>query len=298
MRRKRLRQQYRTSHEPVRDALGGAVDREDTAEDKTMQRDLPSADPVSRIIEMGTIATETISKRVGKTAKTNQSWRYPGGIIARAASVTMPSGNTYYDPKAIPELLPRRKNESNFMVTINPNMEFSGPQDAIAREAMLHAFDTIFLDREFFGSIVKFGPAQKVEDKDLVAFSTGKPTGVKDGLLFYKDRCEDVVKFPLNKYQRNAEYGDKLKRLHVHALVFIEHYSQIQLNPHMLQYQFRELYNDRVKNTNVPKITRMPWVGIRRCPQQDWTDVYTQYLFKGMQQSEGRVGEDGSPANF
>ena len=52
------------------------------------------------------------------TAKTKQAWRYNGGQILRAPSITI-NGTRYEDPKDPGQA--RRKQESNFFITINSN---------------------------------------------------------------------------------------------------------------------------------------------------------------------------------
>ena len=65
-----------------------------------------------------TISTESVNFTAQKSAKTNQAWRYSGGQIVRAPSTDI-NGRKYEDPKDPGQ--PRRKQESNFFLTINPN---------------------------------------------------------------------------------------------------------------------------------------------------------------------------------
>ena len=66
------------------------------------------------------ITTESIDFKAkhSASAKNSQSWRYAGGNIQRADSIRI-NGTDYPDPKD--KSLPRRKQESNFFITINSN---------------------------------------------------------------------------------------------------------------------------------------------------------------------------------
>ena len=103
------------------------------------------------------IATQRISFKPVPGVKANQAWKYPGYNIVRAAGTTL-NGRFYTDPKhyetddmkataaalqgeqpaADADGAPRRKQESNFLITINPNQQYHG--DSVPRAEK--AFET------------------------------------------------------------------------------------------------------------------------------------------------------------
>ena len=90
----------------------------------------------------------TTSDAQFKTAikpKANQAWRYPGGVIQRAISVHLNgSAKAYYDH--IDTDQPRRKQESNFFVTINTNRESTESNLEVGQDAMKKLVDHLSKD--------------------------------------------------------------------------------------------------------------------------------------------------------
>ena len=61
--------------------------------------------------------------------------------------------------------------------------------------------------------------------------------------------------------------------------IYVLVYSQIQINPQMLMYQSKRLYNANAFNF---QMKRQPYVHVKLLPQSNWTDVMRQYIHKGM----------------
>lgn len=236
-----------------------------------------------------TISTESVNFKAQKAAKTNQAWRYAGGQIIRAPSTDI-NGRKYEDPKDPGQ--PRRKQESNFFLTINPNKVPLGDERINADLAMKECLQELAKDK-YLAQYLKFGP--KV---------VGKPRQSEDYRL---DKYEDVIHSV--DWKSGVEAGPTLNRLHAHVWVTITHYSQVQINVQALQYLSRELYNTSLKRSLLrtppgeqfftagneqrsagPAIGRLeisdlPYVHVKLLPQSDWTDVMRQYIHKGMQAS-------------
>jgi hypothetical protein len=209
------------------------------------------------------ISTQSIDFKAPHSAKTKQAWRYPGGNIMRAPSTRLGSA-VYTDPKHPGENLPRRKQESNFFITINSNKSPEKPEDiAVAvkhMEQMLQALQT----EEVLATYLRFGP------KDPA---------------YEQDKYSDVV-HSLD-WKAAVETGDVQKRVHAHIWLTITHYSQVQINVQMLMYQARKHYNRGMPLVQLGKKTVLhmdahPYVHVKLLPQGNWTDVMRQYIHKGM----------------
>lgn len=208
-----------------------------------------------------TISTESINFAAQHSAKTKQAWRYPGGNITRAPSKTL-GGTVYVDPKD-PEM-PRRKQESNFFITINSNKDASklGPdltQSAFSRmEKMLVRLS----DERVLAQYLKFGPKSPE---------------------YEADKYTDVINAV--DWKAAVETGDAMHRVHAHIWLTISHYSQIQINVHMLMHLARSFYNEGLSVRGGDKllaIGKRPYVHVKLLPQGDWTSVMRQYIHKGM----------------
>ena len=227
---------------------------------------------VKRIREKPVITTESIDFKAGHSAsaKTNQAWRYAGGNIVRADSV-MINGNPYTDPKSGGEGLARRKQESNFFITINSNKQIdptdpkvpSGSFD-MATKAMEHMLEKLSQE-SVMSTYLKFGPKSE---------------------HYINDKFVDVI----HSISWNAavERGDVKHRVHAHVWLTITHFSQIQINVQMLMYLARAHYNASVGSNSLLwpgvklQMDAMPWVHVKLLPQADWTSVMRQYIHKGM----------------
>jgi len=215
------------------------------------------------------ISTQSVDFKAPHSAKTKQAWRYPGGNIRRAPSTRLGSA-VYTDPKHPGENLPRRKQESNFFITINSN---KSPEDTEHVELAVKHMEQMLerlSDERVLATYLRFGP--------------------KDA-SYEGDKYTDVIHSV--DWKAAVETGDVMKRVHAHIWLTITHYSQIQINVHMLMHQARQHYNAgmpfgiRVGGTDKSggsflTMDEMPYVHVKLLPQSDWTDVMRQYIHKGM----------------
>ena len=216
-------------------------------------REAPVPSMVKRI-KTPKISIESIDFKAPISAKSKQSWKYPGGSIVRAPTGMLPG--LFDHDRGSGEKLPRRKQESNFFITINSNQ---APKDAAdvdesmrAMDKMLHGLAT----ERVMSTYIKFGP--KHED-------------------YREDKFVDVISGI--DWKAATEMGPNQGRVHSHIWLTVTHYSQIQINPQMLMYQSKRLYNENALGF---KMKRQPYVHIKLLPQSNWTDVMRQYIHKGM----------------
>lgn len=212
----------------------------------------------------------------GKGVKSKQAWKYPGYNIVRASTVFLPegadekTGRYYTDPKedggankskqgqkvtGDTSGTPRRKQESNFFVTINPNIQFSDTDKPKAEQQFMAAINSMS-DNQTIARILKFGPKDE---------------------FYIQDKPADVI-CPGIEWKGAVETGEKLNRMHGHIITYIQHYSQIQVDPRRLQYEFRTAFN----NAGPVQLTKNPYVQVKMLPQSNWTTIMRQYIHKGM----------------
>ena len=220
-----------------------------------------------------TVGSATMSGALGdtrKSIKNNGAWRYPGGIIQRLESTTINGRPDYFDHKDPGE--PRRKQESNFFITLNTNRSCAagGKLAEIGKESMKRAL-TDMAKETTMCSYIKFGPKNKE---------------------YENDRFEDVIK----KIEWNAavELGENLKRLHCHIWLTVHHYSQVQINMPMMQHVFKQTYNMKLVNyhadgapnvfTDDLRCRGMPYIQVKLLPESNWAEVMKQYIHKAMQE--------------
>lgn len=206
------------------------------------------------------VHAERVAFRPGLSVKSKQAWKYPGGKIQRAEDIYI-NGTKYIDPKEEPEEVPRRKQESNFLVTINTNRDYG--EGAVATDA-LKAFNAALnaLDNDPFirYDILKFGPV--------------------DQKTFGGDNAVDVV-HKLD-WTSSVECGPNLGRMHSHSWLFCEHFSQVQINVPQLQHHFRTVFNDALPEGHVARLSKNVYVHVKLCHQSQWTDVLRGYVTKAM----------------
>jgi hypothetical protein len=197
----------------------------------------------------------------------------------------MINGTNYVDHKDPTQA--RRKQESNFFLTINSNKPFD-PSDnrieagalGIAVDGMEHMLKVLAKDA-VLATYLKFGP--KNEE-------------------YAKDKYADVI-HSVN-WNAAVERGDKLHRVHAHVWLTITHYSQVQINVQMLMYLARAAYNDYVsksglvyaiKDSITLQMQDMPYVHVKLLPQSDWTSVMRNYIHKGMAAAAGTSARAPGP---
>ena len=225
------------------------------------------------------IVTQRVSKTPfpgGKNVKSQQAWKYPGGNIIRAPTTSL-NGRYYTDPKETdagdPSSqgqsitgdgagTPRRKQESNFFITLNPNQVYSDLEEDRARQHFVAALQHLE-GNAVLARCLKFGP------KDV---------------HYTQDLAHDVI-LPGIDWKATVEVGEKLGRMHAHIICYISHYSQIQFDPKMLQYEFRMGFNDGLLLGDRLHLKDPPYVQVKMLPQSDWTTIMRQYIRKGMDAS-------------
>ena len=228
-------------------------------------KDTYKAGMVNRV-RKPTIATEHASFKVSHTAKTGQSWRYPGGKVQRHVLKRI-NGRDYFDPKDPSEA--RRKQESNFFITINTNKNMDALDLGAGTDRLQLALNKL-QEPAVLAACLKFGPVD---------------------LAYKDDRFADVVNLPI-EFKASVETGDMMNRLHSHIWMTITHYSQIQLNVQMIQYFAKDSFNNGGQlggrvipalNKDDPMFIKLkPYVHVKLLPQSDWTTVMKQYIHKGM----------------
>lgn len=239
---------------------------------------------VARSRRTQSVVTQRLSQTPapgGKNVKSKQAWKYPGYNIVRAPSVNI-NGRYYTDPKeadagdalqqAQPmgetdEGTPRRKQESNFFITINPNIKFSDELAESAKDRFVVALQHI---STVLPRCLKFGP--------------------KDA-HYRNDIAHDVL-IPMGEgdWKASVEVGENLGRMHAHIICYMQHYSQIQIDTKLMQYEFRMGWNGGGGAKNLPAcrygdpmaLKVVPYLQVKMLPQSDWTTVMRQYIRKGM----------------
>ena len=222
-------------------------------------------------VSMAVQRVDRLAAPSGSGVKGKQAWKYPGYNIERASSVVI-NGNYYTDPKeehnggpaaqGLPapsqaDGTPRRKQESNFFITINPNRKFDSDLAEVRfKDALKH-----LQSNEVLARCLIFGP--------------------KDS-HFVQDRAADVL-IPGVDWSASIEEGEKLGRMHTHIIVGIRHFSQIQFSSRMLMHEFRTAFNRGCQRGDGVFMTANPYVQIKLLPQSQWSTIMKQYLRKGMQ---------------
>lgn len=201
------------------------------------------------------VTTSNADFQVQHTAKTKQAWRYQGHQIQRAPGLLI-NAKKYEDPKDPGQ--PRRKQESNFFITINSN---KSPLNTEMEMAVSHMKEMlrVLADERTLSTYIKFGPVSPE---------------------YREDRFADVIHNI--DWKANVETGDVVHRLHAHIWLTITHYSQVQLNVQMLQHAARQAFNRGLPLGSQLRIDMKPYVHIKLLPQSDWTTIMKQYIHKGM----------------
>jgi hypothetical protein len=205
------------------------------------------------------------------------AWRYKEGKVQRAGNDLDIS--KYYDHKSatgtdhvyslkgppLADRLPRRRHESNFFITINPNLGAntrSGEGDQDTLYATLNSVLAEISSEKSISSYLKYGPKHDVYKNDLY---------------------RDVV--VSREWNAASETGPKKARVHAHIWLTLHHYSQVQINTKMLQYVVREHFN-AFGGGEGRQLKGLPYVNVRLLPQSDWTMVMKSYIHKAMAQPQ------------
>lgn len=221
------------------------------------------------------VRTSSAVQKVAHSAKSAQAWRYPGGVIQRAPQVKLGSkGISYTDPKNPGE--PRRKQESNFFITLNTNKSPASPEDmTMCLNALKDAVQHLSKDH-VLAACLKFGPVDQ---------------------HYQLDRYGDVIVSA--EWKSSIETGEVMNRVHAHIWLTIVHYSQIQINTQMLMAQVKAAYNGSqlwggaFKHL---KLTRNPYVHVKLLPQSDWAQIMRNYVTKNFASETGYASVDFSSA--
>jgi hypothetical protein len=197
------------------------------------------------------------------------AWRYKGGKVLRAGPELdidkywdhKSATGAVLDPSKVPEpgeKMARRRHESNFFITINPNLGANtreGEHDGDALYEALNSVLSYISSESVIASYLIYGPAHK---------------------QYEQDKYSDVVVH--REWSAAVETGPKKARVHSHIWLTLHHYSQLQVNTKMLQYIVREHFNSKSSR----KLKGLPYVHIKLLPQSDWTDVMKSYIHKAM----------------
>ena len=208
------------------------------------------------------------------SAKSAQAWRYPGGVIQRAPTVKLggiTDKQSYTDPKDPGQ--PRRKQESNFFITINTNKAPSSPEAMTAGVQHLKAALEHLSKDSVLAACLKFGPVDEHYSKDKYA-----------AVITNVD------------WKSAIETGEIQSRLHAHVWLTITHYSQFQLNSPQIARQVKRVYNEKpfpesMNNTQPQgmRIGRQPYVHIKLLLQGDWANVMRNYVTKNFASASGHA---------
>lgn len=198
-----------------------------------------------------------------KSPKADQAWRYPGGVIRRHADRVI-NTKTYTDDKD-PEQN-RRRQESNFFITLNTNrhLQMGGQIAQEGKDACRHALDLLAKDNAIC-QYLKFGP---------------KSDHYKD------DRYEDVIEKV--EFNGAVETGEQQERLHCHIWLTVHHYSQVQINMPVMQHMFKSFYNGYIEQKSYHKAElgikprSKAYIQVKLLPTSDWAQVMRQYIHKAM----------------
>jgi hypothetical protein len=154
------------------------------------------------------------------------------------------------------ERLGRRKQQSNFFITINTNKrKFDEVTDT---DAVKRALKRCF--QEEVTNVLRFGPAHYLTYGDDWK---------------YADAVIEKVDL-----RAGVERGPVTGALHAHLYLTISHWSQLQVDVKRLQVMFKETFN-QYATVQIPK-NGLPAVMIKLYPQTDWGQIMSHYLTKQM----------------
>lgn len=222
---------------------------------------------VKRIQAKPDIVAQPVKFQAGINAngvKAEQAWKYPNFQIVRAHTKLLGGENTtkeYTDPKT-DGTQPRRLQESNFFITINPNKKFAETDAHIAAGVMWRVCEELFSKQNVW-KLILLGP--------------------KDPEVYGNDIYEDVIRSI--QCTPTVEVGEKQGRMHSHVIVEVEHFSQVQINLPILRASYKECYN-RLGEAHGMKMKAGFKCRIDMIPQSNWAKVSKQYVKKALQQQQ------------
>lgn len=229
------------------------------------------------------------------SAKHDQTYMYPNGIIKRAPSVML-NGRYYTDPRGdnhrtsmdgemqrvaqgsntLPRGVaagqPRRSIESNFLLTINPNrkwgMDGTG-HDQNATRIFRQTLDTLCENTNFLTCL-------KVPTK-----TRAQP----DYSAHFQQDAQHFTDVIVNVDAKGTiEVGEKQKRMHAHVVIEIKHFSMIQLNVPVIRSLFKSIWNEICKQTiyRQYELNAMPYVDVQLLKQSNAMDIIKAYVRKSV----------------
>lgn len=228
----------------------------------------PVARMASRVRDVKSALGRGVIKRaptqiaIGPSRKANQAWKYEGGVIARAPSIYLgPGQHKYWDPKSSGAvLMPRRRQESNFFITVNTN-KATGDDGEMTRAA--HCADEMvdaLASETILPRYLRFGPRDP---------------------FFRGDRAQDVVESV--DWRANVEVGEQFHRIHAHIYLKIIHYSQLQIDAGKLGKFARRAWNACVRDHDDPLYAEKSfYVHIKLNDQSNWQTILPQYMAKAL----------------
>ena len=229
------------------------------------------------------------------SAKHDQTYMYPNGIIKRAPSVML-NGRYYTDPRGdnhrtsmdgemqrvaqgsntLPRGVaagqPRRSIESNFLLTINPNrkwgMDGTGYDQNVTR-IFRQTLDTLCENANFLTCL-------KVPTK-----TRAQP----DYSAHFQQDAQHFTDVIVNVDAKGTiEVGEKQKRMHAHMVIEIKHFSMIQLNVPVIRSLFKSIWNEICKQTiyRQYELNAMPYVDVQLLKQSNAMDIIKAYVRKSV----------------
>ncbi len=220
------------------------------AAQRDVSRPTPSASKATLQVAIGTHTADGIKAAASDKATGEWKARVNGGRRTTFGAHTL--YDHHVDQTGNP--LGRRKQQSNFFMTLNTNKrKFDEVRDI---NAMQFALDKVFKTNVY--EILKFGPAHP-------------NTYAGDG-----DFPEDVVEKV--EVKAGIERGPVTGALHAHLYLTITHWSQLQIDVPRMQFLFKEAYNSKAvtKMTDKGRLA----VKVELQPQTDWGQIISHYLSK------------------
>ena len=227
------------------------------------------------------------------SAKHNQAYMYPNGIIKRAPSVML-NGRYYTDPRGdnhqssqdgdlqrlaqgsgvfptgVAAGQPRRSIESNFLLTINPNRKWSADGTHAAVSDIFEKTINKLCENENFLTCLKVPTTTRAKPDYSAHFQ-------RDAENF----TDVIVSIDA---KGTIEVGEKLKRMHAHLVIEIKHFSMIQLNVPVIRHLFKDIWNEicALPHNAAFRLFAMPYVDVQLLKQSNAMDIIKAYVRKSV----------------